>query len=117
MVTDGPLRRARLPALSAALLASLAACSAAPTSGVGERGEDFVACEAPRPEICTQEYVPVCAERLVVGKEGVADAAAGVVERVTRPNRCRACSDADVVGYEPGACGADPIDSPTILDL
>ena len=95
-----------LTALCLALL--LVGCSASSADPAGSRSADFVVCEPPRPEICTQEYVPVCAERRN---------SEGAVERVTRSNRCRACSEAEVTGFDPGACGADPIESPTILDL
>jgi hypothetical protein len=72
------------------------------TAGSAPRAEDggstpaFTACRAPRPELCTREYRPVCA-RL-----------AGAPERsVTRSNACVACSDPAVEGYRPGACETD----------
>ena len=101
---------ARAFALVLALATALAACATPAPEQPATRSDAFVACEAPRPEICTREYVPVCAERRVV--EGGVER----VEQATRSNRCIACSDPEVAGFEPGACGADPIDSPTLLD-
>jgi hypothetical protein len=61
-------------------------------------------CEAPRPEVCTQEYVPVC---------GLVDKG---IPCVTLPcptetwktysNACTACAIPYVVGYRAGACDA-----------
>jgi hypothetical protein len=76
---------------------------------------DFVACGPRRPEICTQEYVPVCGLR-ATGLECVTKPCDGTFERVTRSNRCTACADTEVVGWIPGACDADPVDSPLYLD-
>ena len=53
--------------------------------------EGPVTCEEPRPEVCTRDYRPVCAE--------VAD---GSVR--TYPNGCDACADEAVQAYRPGAC-------------
>ena len=50
--------------------------------------DDFVACPAERMQMCTREYVPVCALR----------AGAEVLERVTKGNRCDACADVAVEG-------------------
>jgi len=57
-----------------------------------EPAADLVLCEEPRPEICIQEYKPVCASM----RDGT---------RQTRPSACSACSDPDVIGYEMGPCG------------
>ena len=51
----------------------------------------FIPCTEPRPEMCTQQYAPVC---------GVY----GVGTRRTYSNGCVACSDQEVVGSLPGAC-------------
>ena len=52
---------------------------------------DVVQCTEPRPQICTQEYVPVCASM----KDGI---------KQTYPSGCVACSDANVVSYRPNQC-------------
>jgi len=48
-------------------------------------------CVDPRPEICTMEYAPVC---------GVRDDGNGE----SFPNGCGACSNQEIVGYQPGEC-------------
>ena len=48
-------------------------------------------CTDPRPELCTQEYLPVCA-RLQTGTQK------------TYSNACTACADPAVAGYRPQAC-------------
>jgi hypothetical protein len=51
-------------------------------------------CTDPRPEICTQQYAPVC---------GVHDDGS----RRTYSNGCTACGNAEVIGSLPGACPED----------
>jgi hypothetical protein len=51
----------------------------------------FIPCTGPRPEMCTQQYAPVCG----VHSDGT---------RRTYSNGCVACSDLEVVGSLPGAC-------------
>jgi hypothetical protein len=48
-------------------------------------------CSEPRPEVCTQDYTPVC------GRLNNA-------EQRTYSNACMACSEAEVVGYLQGEC-------------
>lgn len=48
-------------------------------------------CTDPRPEICTMDYRPVCAER----KDD---------SHKTYSNGCNACSDHEVIGYIEGSC-------------
>ena len=55
----------------------------------GSRG--LILCPEPRPEICTQEYRPVCAQ--------LSDDSFGEYA-----NWCTACADGDVVGYREGNC-------------
>ena len=52
---------------------------------------EMVACTEPRPEVCTQDYQPVCA----VLRDG---------SLRTYSNGCSACSDPAVTGYREGAC-------------
>ena len=56
-----------------------------------ESGLDVIQCLEPRPQMCTQEYVPVCASM----KDGTTQ---------TYPSGCAACSNANVVGYRPNQC-------------
>ena len=51
-------------------------------------------CPEPRPEICAQIYLPVCAETL----DG---------KRKTYASGCTACTDPQVTGYRDGECPAD----------
>lgn len=54
-------------------------------------GQDVNRCEEPRPQVCTMEYVPVCATLATGGEK-------------TYANGCAACSDAGVDGWVNGAC-------------
>lgn len=54
-------------------------------------GEGASACPEPRPQICTQEYNPVCG---IMKQEA---------ER-TYSNACVACSDHTVTSYKSGKC-------------
>ncbi len=56
-----------------------------------ESSPNMIRCTEPRPEICTQEYLPVCAKL----KNGA---------KQTYAPGCVACSDADVVSYRPDPC-------------
>ena len=51
-------------------------------------------CEAPRPQVCTMEYMPVCAT-LIAG--AVKDYSSG----------CNACADDAVASFVPGTCPID----------
>ena len=53
-------------------------------------------CAAPRPQVCTMEYAPVCASLV---KGGRADYSSG----------CNACADDAVVSYIDGVCDDGPL--------
>ena len=59
--------------------------------GCAAKDNSYIQCEEPRPEMCTQEYVPVCG-KLIDGS------------LKTYSNGCSACSDKKVVGYTSGPC-------------
>lgn len=59
-------------------------------------------CQDPRPELCTQEYDPVCALR-DTGVRCVTTPCPSA-EWKTYGNACMACNDTDVMGYRPGEC-------------
>ncbi len=61
-----------------------------PTEG-GAQGEVLTICTEPRPEICTMDYRPVCAQH----EDGTLK---------TYSNGCTACSDPAVIGHREGAC-------------
>lgn len=63
-------------------------------------------CSDPRPQMCTMDYRPVCAQR----DTGIrcVKAPCPSSEWKTYSNGCSACSDADVSGYRGGSCDEDP---------
>ncbi|TGD75739.1 hypothetical protein E4634_02345 [Mangrovimicrobium sediminis] len=74
-------------ALCAVLACLLAGCASKAAVGPSSR----VACTEPRPQVCTMEYDPVCAEL-----------ATGGTTEASSP--CNACARDDVVGYSRGQC-------------
>ncbi|HPE60472.1 MAG TPA: hypothetical protein PLB10_09045 [Thiolinea sp.] len=61
---------------------------------------DFVRCTAPRPEICYEIFLPVCAARNGRGN---------LLEQVSYPNDCKACADPAVIGFTGGgSCENSP---------
>lgn len=89
--------------ISLLLLSALYACSQSAERPDGASGDQPAAeptavelpglshCTDPRPEICTQNYAPVCG----VHADG---------SRQTYSNGCMACSNPEVVGSLAGAC-------------
>jgi hypothetical protein len=68
------------------------ACASSPQKPDDAAEEPPVtACAEPRPQACTQEYIPVCGH-LYDG------------EPKTYANACTACADPDVSGRQPGPC-------------
>lgn len=53
-------------------------------------------CTAPRPQVCTMEYAPVCAS---LARGGRADYSSG----------CNACADDAVLSYVEGVCDDGPL--------
>jgi hypothetical protein len=90
--------------LGVALLAT--SCAAAPATPPAEPAPaaDFVACDDPRPEMCTREYRPVCGAR-DTGVRCVTTPCPST-EWKTYGNACTACSDPKVEGHRPGECPA-----------
>lgn len=108
--TGYPLRLRAEPrralALSLLLTGSLllAACQTTATeSRRSPQAADLeVECQDPRPEMCTQQYDPVCALR-DSGTRCVTEPCPAT-ERETYSNGCMACSDPKVLGHKTGAC-------------
>ena len=75
-----------------ALLAGLGACTTYSSDSTPVLGAPTL-CEEPRPQVCTMEYRPVCAN--------LSD---GSVK--TYATGCTACSDAKVVSWVEGECPA-----------
>ncbi len=69
----------------------ISACAAYSEKDTNPSTLNLIICQEPRPQICTNEYNPVCA-RL---KDG---------DTRTDATACTACSDPEVVGYKMGAC-------------
>ncbi len=68
-------------------------------------GAEPVACTDPRPEMCTHDYRPVCAQR----DNGVrcVTTPCDSTDARTYPNACSACADPKVYSWVPGACEED----------
>lgn len=65
-----------------------------PEEGLPESGgevEALTICQEPRPQICTMDYQPVCAQL----EDGTFK---------TYSNDCTACSETFVIGHREGAC-------------
>ena len=79
----------------------LAACSEHARS-IPAVNTDMVECREPRPEMCTQEYRPVCATR----DNGVrcVTTPCDSTEDVTYSNGCMACADPSVYFFRADAC-------------
>ncbi len=61
-----------------------------PVEGSGQV-ETMTICQEPRPQICTMDYQPVCAQL----EDGIFK---------TYSNACTACADTLVTGHSEGAC-------------
>ncbi len=75
-------------------LLALTACVSVPIPEATletDNTESLTFCQEPRPQVCTMDYRPVCAEL----KEGGSK---------TYSNGCGSCTDPKVVGYRDGAC-------------
>lgn len=82
---------------------SLAGCQAADSGSTsGPRADLDTECRDSRPEMCTEQYLPVCGLR----ETGVrcVTAPCPATEWRTYSNGCKACSDPKVIGYKADAC-------------
>jgi hypothetical protein len=69
----------------------LCGCNAASSKEPPVALAGMTACKDPRPQVCTMQYDPVCAQD-----------ASGVL--TTKSNGCRACTSPEVLGYVGGSC-------------
>ncbi len=67
----------------------------------------YVECVIPRPELCTQDWLPVCGLR-DTGVRCVTEPCDSW-ETKTFSNACTACADKDVYGWRPGECEEEGI--------
>lgn len=82
------LKLVSLPLLVALL--SLGACASGNSKSATATGSQ-TACTDPRPQICTADYTPVCAQL----KDG---------QLKTYSNACSACADGRVIAHNASAC-------------
>ena len=79
---------------TAVLVSSMAGCATSPETGEkADIADGYTACTEPRPEICTMQYDPVCAQL----EDGASK---------TYASDCSACSDPLVIGYSRGECSS-----------
>jgi hypothetical protein len=93
--------KSKLPALIITVFLATVCLPATVISGGSPSEEEIrveadglVVCPEPRPQICTQDYRPVCAQL----QDG---------SFKTYSNGCSSCSDPNVVGYSEAACAAE----------
>ena len=79
----------------------------------------YTDCIEPRPEFCTEQYDPVCAD-VDTGIRCITEPCPST-ERETYSNACSACADEKVYGYVPGECSTSedslPDDTPEVGKL
>ena len=73
------------------LIAGCGSASQQPQANADAGAPPLIACTDPRPEVCTMQYAPACAELAAGGRREYASA-------------CNACSDPAVSGYRMGSC-------------
>ncbi|MFO1387663.1 hypothetical protein [Cellvibrio sp.] len=83
------------------LIFAVTACASSPKNQ-RQAKLDAVACPENRPQLCTREYLPVCATR----DTGVRciTAPCPSSEQLTYGNACTACADSKVLEYRSGSC-------------
>lgn len=64
---------------------------------------EITTCDNPRPQLCTQDYNPVCA-MVDTGVRCVRAPCPEASEWKTYSNACMACSDETAIGYKVGEC-------------
>ncbi|SDZ96188.1 hypothetical protein SAMN05660964_00630 [Thiothrix caldifontis] len=78
------------------LITALSGCSRSDAAEGMADTASFQPCREPRPEICYESFVPVCATLSRVNGQ--------FSQPVTYANDCKACADPQVQGFVPGAC-------------
>jgi hypothetical protein len=87
-------------------LFAISACTSITKEGFITPGmqTDFTQCQAPRMQMCTREYRPVCGH-VDTGIRCVTTPCPSE-EHETYSNACEACAEEDVIGYEIGDCAS-----------
>lgn len=87
-------------------LFAISACTSTPKEAPTPPGmhAGFTQCEVPRPQMCTQEYRPVCGH-VDTGIRCVTTPCPSERHK-TYGNACGACAEEDVIGYEIGDCAS-----------
>lgn len=102
--------------MTGSLLSTLAACQAG--SATDEEPltdllpENLTPCRGDRPDVCTQQYDPVCGyfqpgpddEGLSSSKDWATESGATARQQRTFGNACSACAEKKVVGFVRGEC-------------
>ncbi len=83
----------------------LAGCVGGGPDAPGDEAAKLIECTNPRPQVCTQQYDPVCALR-DTGIRCVTTPCDSTEWR-RYSNACMACADPDVYGYQPFDCKPD----------
>ncbi len=100
-----PIHKLSLALCLCASLLLLSACGSTTSAKVEEPIQaNFTACQDPRPQICTRDYRPVCAQR-DTGVRCVKAPCDEATELKTYSNACSACADEKVLGFFDGGCG------------
>ena len=84
----------------------IASCAAQQQVQPNTRKPTFTQCPEQRPQMCTREYMPVCATR-DTGVRCVTTPCRSS-EQKTYSNGCDACADKKVLGYVANACAQIP---------
>ena len=77
-------------------------CSVNNPDQTEKHSETTVECKDPRPQICTREYMPVCATKYT-GVNCVTTPCPST-EELTYATGCTACADTKVIHYRSGEC-------------
>ena len=91
------------------VVSTLLLCISCSSSTIGESENQkhdetsFTQCEEPRPQMCTREYMPVCAVKNT-GVQCVTTPCSST-EETTYATGCTACADSKVIKYKQGECG------------
>ncbi|UZJ45489.1 hypothetical protein OOT55_05395 [Marinimicrobium sp. C6131] len=101
--------------VTGSLMVTLTACqggSASDEQQAQPLPENLTTCPTERPEVCTQQYDPVCGyfrlaprdDGVTSSREWATEAATGAGQMRTFGNACSACMEESVIGFVRGEC-------------